>query len=395
MLGPAFVASVAYVDPGNVATNVTAGAEYGYLLVWVVVLANAMACVVQYLSAKLGLVTGLSLPELMRERLPRSGRLAYWAQAELVAMATDLAEVLGGAIALHILFDLPLLLGGVVTGGVSTLLLLVQNRRGQRSFEHVVITLLSVIAVGFVVGLFVAPPSLPDALGGLQPGFDGSGSVFLAAGMLGATVMPHAVYVHSALARDRHGRASQPRQRTLLAATRRDVAAAMLLAGAVNLAMLLLAASSLQGADTGGTLQGAQDAIAVSLGGTIAVLFAVALLASGVASTAVGCYAGAVVMDGLLRRRVPLLVRRVITLIPALLVIAVGADPVTALVVSQVLLSFGIPFALIPLVILTARPSLMGAAVNHRFTTAAAALVVAVVLMFNAALIYLAISPAS
>jgi manganese transport protein len=395
LLGPAFVAAVAYVDPGNVATNVAAGAQYGYLLVWVVVAANLMACLVQYLSAKLGLVTGLSLPEVLRDRMPRVGRLAYWGQAELVAMATDLAEVLGGAIALNILFDLPLLLGGLITGVVSTVLLAVQDRRGQRCFERVITGLLAVIAIGFIAGLFVSPPSLPGTLGGLQPGFKGTGSVVLAAGMLGATVMPHAVYLHSALSRDRHGPPDRGRQRTLLTATRYDVAAAMLLAGAVNLAMLLLAATSLQDTDTGGSLPGAHEAIGLALGGTIALLFAVALLASGLASTAVGCYAGAVVMDGLLRRRVPLLLRRVVTLIPALIVLAIGVDPTTAMIWSQVVLSFGIPFALIPLVILTASPSVLGPAVNHRVTTMAAVLVVAVVVLLNAALLYLTINPAS
>ena len=391
LFGPAFVASIAYVDPGNVATNVTAGAEYGYLLVWVVVAANLMACLVQYLSAKLGLVTGLSLPEALRDRMPKAGRLSYWGQAELVAMATDLAEVLGGAIALNILFDLPLLLGGLITGVVSTALLAVQNRSGQRSFERVITGLLAVIAVGFFAGLFVSPPSLQDTLGGLRPAFDGTNSVLLAAGMLGATVMPHAVYLHSALARDRHGRPDRTRLRTLLTATRYDVGAAMLLAGAVNLAMLLLAATALQGADTGGSLQGAHEAVSVNLGSTVALLFALALLASGLASTAVGCYAGAVVMEGLLRRRVPLLLRRTVTLIPALIVLAAGVDPTAALVISQVVLSFGIPFALIPLAILTAKRSVMGPAVNHRATTLTAVLVVSVVVALNVALLYLTV----
>src|SRR6476469_889146 len=274
LLGPAFVASVAYVDPGNVATNVAAGAGYGYLLVWVVVGANLMACVVQYLSAKLGLVTGLSLPEVLRDRMPRAGRLAYWGQAELVAMATDLAELLGGAIALNILFDLPLLFGAVITAVVSTALLTVQNRRGQRTFEQVITGLLAIIAIGFVAGLLVSPPSLTDTLGGLRPAFDGRDSVLLAAGMLGATVMPHDVYLHSSLARDRHGKADGSRLRSMLMATRFDVGAAMLLAGATNLAMLLLAATSLQGTDIDGSLQNAHDAVSSRLGDSIALLFA-------------------------------------------------------------------------------------------------------------------------
>ncbi|MBA6440699.1 Nramp family divalent metal transporter [Streptomyces sp. GMR22] len=389
LVGPAFVAAIAYVDPGNVATNVTAGARYGYLLVWVVVAANLMACLVQYLSAKLGLVTGQSLPEALRDRMPRAGRLAYWAQAELVAVATDLAEVLGGAIALYLLFDLPLLVGGLITGLVSTGLLALQSRRGQRSFERVVIGLLAVIALGFFAGLFVAPPSAAGTANGFVPRFDGADSVLLAAGMLGATVMPHVVYLHSALARDRHGRQEGEQRRRLLSATKYDVGMAMLVAGAVNLAMLLLAATALRGSETGGSLEGVHAAIGARLGGVIALLFAVGLLASGLASTAVGCYAGAVIMGGLLRRRIPLVIRRVITLIPALAVLAAGADPTRALILSQVVLSFGIPFALVPLVVLTSRRTVMGACANRRPVTVAAALVTVIVIALNLVLIYL------
>ncbi|HEX6344039.1 Nramp family divalent metal transporter [Umezawaea sp.] len=390
LLGPAFVAAIAYVDPGNVATNTAAGARYGYLLVWVLVVATAMAGLVQYLSAKLGLVTGQSLPEAVRDRVPRPVRLAYWGQAEVVAMATDLAEVLGGAIALALLFDLPLLVGGVITGVVSTALLLVQDRRGQRPFERVVTTLLVVVAVGFAAGLFVDPPSVAGTVGGLVPRFDGADSVLLAAGMLGATVMPHAVYLHSALARDRHGRpeGGAPRRR-LLAATKVDVVVAMVFAGAVNLAVLLLAASALRGLPDVDGLEGVHAAVGSRLGGGIALLFAVGLLASGFASTAVGCYAGAVVVDGLLRFRIPLLVRRLVTLVPALVVLAVGVDPTQALVLSQVVLSFGIPFALVPLVWLTARRSVMGTAANHVGTTVAAGAASVAVIALNLVLVYL------
>ncbi|WP_441297519.1 Nramp family divalent metal transporter, partial [Actinosynnema sp. ALI-1.44] len=339
LLGPAFVAAIAYVDPGNVATNTAAGATYGYLLVWVVVVANVMAGLVQYLSAKLGLVTGLSLPEAVRDRLSTPTRLAYWAQAEVVAMATDLAEVLGGAIALNLLFDLPLLLGGVITGVVSTVLLLVQDRAGQRPFERVITGLLLIIAIGFAAGLFVSPPSGSGVVGGLLPQFAGSESVLLAAGMLGATVMPHAVYLHSALARDRHGRQTGPRLGRLLNATRYDVGVAMVFAGAVNLAMLLLAASALSGIDGVDSLSGVRAAIGQHLGGGIALLFAVGLLASGLASTSVGCYAGAVVMGGLLRKRIPLLARRLLTLLPAVALLAFNVNPSWALVISQVVLS--------------------------------------------------------
>ncbi|MGC7100071.1 Nramp family divalent metal transporter [Amycolatopsis lurida] len=389
LLGPAFVAAIAYVDPGNVASNISAGAQFGYLLVWVIVAANLMACLVQYLSAKLGLVTGLSLPEAVRERTSRPTRLAYWAQAELVAIATDLAEVVGGAIALYLLFDLPLLLGGVITGVVSMALLLVQDKRGQRPFERVITGLLAVIAVGFLTSVVVQPPSVSGTLGGLVPQFDGAESVLIAAAMLGATVMPHAVYLHSGLARDRHGRAEGERRTRLLKATKFDVGLAMLLAGAVNLSMVLLAATTLRGREGVDSIEGAHAAVGDVLGPAVALLFAIGLLASGLASTSVGAYAGAMIMQGLLRKRIPLLLRRLVTLAPAIVVLAIGVDPSRALVVSQVVLSFGIPFALVPLVRLTSDRGLMGADANHRATTTVAWLVAAVIITLNVALLYL------
>ena len=388
--GPAFVAAIAYVDPGNVAANLTAGAQYGYLLVWVLVFANGMAVLVQYLSAKVGLVTGRSLPELLGGRLRRGSRLAYWAQAELVAAATDLAEVLGGAIALEILFGVPLLLGGLIVGVVSMLLLAVQSRRGQRPFEFVVMGLLLVITIGFMAGLFVSDLSWPAAFGGLVPKFDGTQSVLLAAGMLGATVMPHAIYVHSALARDRHGAQSTDLPR-LLRATRWDVVASMVVAGAVNIAMLLLAAASLQGISGTDSIQGAHAAITNSLGPVIGVLFGVGLLASGLASTSVGCYAGASIMSGLLRVRLPILARRAITLVPALVVLGSGVNPTWALVLSQVLLSLGIPFALAPLVSLTSEQTLMGRFTNSALLRHTAWVVVGLICALNVLLIALTV----
>jgi manganese transport protein len=389
LLGPAFVAAIAYVDPGNVASNISSGARFGYLLVWVVVLANLMAVLVQYLSAKLGLVTGLSLPEALRERMSVRTRVAFWLQAEVVAVATDLAEVVGGAIALNLLFELPLLLGGVITGGVSMVLLAVQDRGGQRSFERVITGLLLVIAIGFLASLFVEPPSASAIANGLIPRFDGGDSVLIAAAMLGATVMPHAVYLHSGLVRDRHGHHTGSRLRGLLRATKIDVGIAMVLAGAVNLGMLLLAATNLQGRQGVDSIEGAHAAVSQALGPGIALFLAIGLLASGLASTSVGAYAGAMIMQGLLRKRVPLLLRRVVTLIPALVVLAAGADPSQALVVSQVVLSFGIPFALAPLIRLTSDARLMGEDVNSRLTTTLGWLVAAVIIVLNVALIYL------
>ncbi|PNH81487.1 Nramp family divalent metal transporter [Arthrobacter sp. AFG20] len=361
LLGPAFVAAIAYVDPGNVAANLTAGANYGYLLVWVLVAANAMAVLVQYQSAKLGLATGMSLPEILGKRLGTRRRRAYWAQAEIVAGATDMAEVIGGAVALNLLFGLPLLAGGIIIGLASMLLLSLQSNRSQRSFEVAILILLGVIAVGFVSGLFVNPPDAGNALTGLVPRFEGTDTILLAASMLGATVMPHAIYLHSALARDRHGFSENPAVRTrLIRATRFDVAGALLLAGVVNIAMLLLAASSLRGVEGTDTIAGAHAAVTSALGPAIGVVFAIGLLASGLASTSVGCYAGATIMGGLLKVRIPLLTRRVITLIPALAILGAGIEPTLALVLSQVLLSFGIPFALIPLIRLTGKREVMG-----------------------------------
>lgn len=361
MLGPAFVAAIAYVDPGNVAANLTAGANYGYLLVWVLVAANAMAVLVQYQSAKLGLATGLSLPEILGKRLGTKRRRLYWVQAEIVAGATDMAEVIGGAVALNLLFGIPLLAGGVIVGVASMLLLTLQTRRGQRTFESAILVLLGIIAVGFVSGLFVNPPDAGSALGGLVPRFEGPDTVLLAASMLGATVMPHAIYLHSALARDRHGFSENPQVRIqLIRATRFDVVGALLLAGVVNISMLLLAASSLRGIEGTDTIAGAHAAVTSALGPAIGVIFAIGLLASGLASTSVGCYAGATIMGGLLKVRIPLIFRRVITLIPALVILGAGIEPTLALVLSQVLLSFGIPFALIPLIRLTGKREVMG-----------------------------------
>lgn len=395
LLGPAFVAAVAYVDPGNVAANLTAGARYGYLLLWVLVAANVMAVLVQYQSAKLGLVTGESLPGLLGARLRRGPRLGFWLQAEVVAAATDVAEVVGGAIALHLLFGLPLPLGGVIVGAASLVLLATQDRYGQRRFEAVVVALLAVITVGFLAGLVVSPPDAGGVLGGLAPRFAGTDSVLLAAGMLGATVMPHAIYVHSALVRDRHGRAPDGEgRRLLLRATRWDVGVALVVAGAVNIGLLLLAAAGLQGTEGTDTIEGAHAAIVGALGPAVGLAFAIGLLASGLASTSVGAYAGATIMEGLLHRRIPLLVRRVVTIVPAVVLLAAGADPTWTLVLSQVVLSFGIPFALVPLVRLGRDRELMGADRNGPVLHAVLCVVVALVVVLNLTLLALLLTGA-
>ncbi len=396
LLGPAFVACIAYVDPGNVAANITAGARYSYLLVWVIILANAMAMLVQYQSAKLGIVTGRTLPELLGERLRPGARRLYWLQAETVALATDLAEVVGGAIALHLLFRIPLPLGAFIVGAVSMAILSIQNHRTQQRFELAIIGLLAVITIGFLTGLFVSPPSPSGLLAGVVPHFEGPDTVLLAASMLGATVMPHAIYVHSALSRDRHR--SNPHTKVpasaiarLLHGTRLDVVVALGIAGVVNMGMLLLAASTLGGKDGTDTIEGAHAAIEGALGPLIGTVFAVGLLASGLASSAVGSYAGATIMEGLLHRRIPLILRRGITLVPAIVLLALGLDPTMSLVISQVVLSFGIPFALIPLIRLTSDRKLTGEFRTSRGVAVAAWVSAGLVISLNLVLVWLTV----
>jgi manganese transport protein len=388
LLGPAFVAAIAYVDPGNVATNFAAGASYGYLLVWVVVGANLVAMLIQALAAKVGLATGQSLPELSREHFPRKVTRGLWLQAEIVVVATDLAEVIGGAVALNLLFQLPLVEGGLVTGVVAYGLVALRAR-GHRPFEVVVVGLLAVIAVGFLLTLVRSHPSPTAAAGGLLPRFDGAQSLVLAAGILGATVMPHAIYLHSALHQGRVTARDAGERRHLLAHQRIDIVAALGLAGAINLAMLVTAAGLFDGSGfpTSMTLEGVHASLAAALDAPAALVFAVSLLASGFASAGVGTCAGEVVMAGYLRRRVPPVLRRVLTLAPTLVVLAVGVDPTRALVLSQVVLSFGIPFALVPLILLTRRVDLMGDLVNRRSTTVAAAACAALIITLNGFLV--------
>ena len=384
LMGPAFVAAIAYVDPGNFATNVSAGAEFGYLLAWVIVAANLMAMLIQSLSGKVGLATGRNLPELCREHFPRPVTRGLWVQAELVAMATDLAEVIGGAIALNLLFGLPLLTGGALTAVVAFALLGLQAR-GHRPFELAIAGLLAVIALGFVYSTAVTGLDGREVATGFVPRFDGVDSVLLATGILGATVMPHVIYLHSALTQNRIRPVDARERQSLLKAQRLDVVLAMGLAGLVNLSMLVLAAKLFFGADVAGvdTLEGAHAALGAIAGAPVAFAFAIALLASGFASSGVGTYAGQVVMAGFLQVQIPLLLRRAITMAPALVVLAIGVDPTQALVISQVVLSFGIPFALVPLVLLTRRVDVMGELVNRPSTTAVAWGVAALIIALN------------
>jgi len=395
MLGPAFVASVAYVDPGNFATNVQGGAQYGYLLLWVVLAANLMAMVVQYLSAKLGIVTGRALPELVRDRLPRPATWGMWVQGEVVAMATDVAEFIGAALGLNLLFGMPMLPAGLITGLV-TFTVLGLKARGRRRFELAIIALLGLVVAGFLYEALRLGPSVPGSLHGLVPGLDGAGSLYLAAAILGATGMPHVIYLHSALTKDRTPSRDDRDRRRLLRFQQLDVLVALGLAGLANMAMLAVAARAfhtpaLAGLDTIGQAHAELGRLA---GGGAALVFAVALLASGVSSSSVGTYAGEVIMAGFVRLRVPLLARRTITMLPALVILAAGVNPTSALVLSQVVLSFGIPFTLVPLVILTSRRDVMGCHVNQRRTTIAGGICVALIVALNVLLLCQQFHPA-
>ncbi|MBV8952542.1 MAG: Nramp family divalent metal transporter, partial [Solirubrobacterales bacterium] len=373
MLGPAFVAAVAYVDPGNFATNVQGGAKYGYALLWVVLLANLMAMLIQYLSAKLGIVTDRNLPQLCRERFPRGARVGLWVQAEVMAMSTDVAEFLGAALGLNLLFGVPLFIAGLMTGVIAFGILALQ-RRGLRRFELAITALLGIVFLGFLYETLRIGPSAHASLAGLVPGVQGSDYIYLAVGIIGATVMPHAIYLHSALTNGRMPVRSDAERRTVLRFERIDVIVALSLAGVINLAMLAVAAKLFHTPALSGlsTIQDAHAQFGRLVGGGAAIAFAVALLASGASSSSVGTYAGQVVMAGFVNIRVPLLVRRGVTMVPALVILAVGVSPTGALVLSQVVLSFGIPFALVPLVVFTSRRSVMGTHVNRPLTTALA-----------------------
>ncbi|HEY2176692.1 MAG TPA: Nramp family divalent metal transporter [Mycobacteriales bacterium] len=392
LLGPAFVAAVAYIDPGNFATNFSAGARFGYALLWVVVVANLMAMLVQYQSAKVGVVTGRDLPELCREHFPRAVSRSLWVQAELIAMATDLAEFIGAAVGLNLLFGVPLFPAGVITAVVAFIILALQQR-GHRRFELAIVGLLAIVLLGFAYDLIAVGADPGGIAAGLVPGFSGSDSVLLAAGIVGATVMPHVVYLHSALTKYRVECRDDGERRQLLRFQRLDVTVALGIAGVINLAMMIVAASLFHSAGVVkvDSLEAAHTNLARLAGGGAALAFAAALLASGLSSSSVGTYAGQVVMQGFIRRRIPLYVRRGLTMLPALLVLGLGLPTTESLILSQVLLSFGIPFALIPLLLVARRTDIMGSLVNSRLTTAAMGVIAATIILLNVFLIYSAI----
>ncbi|RDI74235.1 nramp: Nramp-type metal ion transporter protein [Gaiella occulta] len=385
-LGPAFIAAVAYVDPGNFATNMAGGAQFGYLLLWVVLTANLMAMLIQSMSAKLGIATGMNLPEVCRERFPRPVSFLLWIQAEAIAMATDLAEFIGAAIGINLLFGIPLFPAALLTGAAAFLILALQSH-GFRRLESVIAGLVGVIVVAFGLQVLLAAPDPGGiARGLLVPGFEGGESVLLAVGILGATVMPHVIYLHSALTQRRIVGATPEVRRRIFRFELVDVVIAMSLAGLINMSMLITASAVFHRRglfDVGSDLSKVYDGLGVHLGSGANVMFGIALLASGLSSSSVGTMAGQVVMQGFIRRRIPLTLRRGITMVPALAIIAAGVDPYRSLVISQVVLSFGIPFALIPLLLFSRDRSLMGELVNRRLTTAVAAAVATVIVALN------------
>ncbi|MEO7197734.1 MAG: Nramp family divalent metal transporter [Solirubrobacterales bacterium] len=384
-LGPAFVASVAYIDPGNFATNIAGGAQFGYALLWVVLAANLIGMVVQTQSAKLGIATGKNLPELCREQFPRKTSFALWIQAELVAMATDVAEVIGAALGLYLLFGIPLFWAGVIAGAGSFAILTLQQR-GFRKLEAVIAAFVGVVIASFV---FEVTRSDPDpggiAKGLFIPGFNGTESVLLATGILGATVMPHVVYLHSALTQTRVVGRNDEERKKILNFEKVDVIIAMTIAGLVNISMVVVAAGLFNAGGLTGidSIEGAYSGLQQTVSDNAATVFGIALLASGLASTSVGTMAGQVVMQGFIKRRISLTLRRAITLTPALIILAIGLDPTRALVVSQVILSFGIPFALIPLLVIARRREVMGALVNPAWLTTFASFLAAVIISLN------------
>jgi manganese transport protein len=390
LLGPAFVAAVAYIDPGNFATNFAAGARFGYTLAWVIVAANLMAMLVQYLAAKTGVATGRDLPELCRDHLPRAVSGGLWVQAELIAMATDLAEFIGAAVGLNLLFGVRLLPAGLITAVVAFGILALQQR-GYRRFELAICGLLGIVFLGFAFDLAAVGTDPGAIASGLVPSLPGGDGLLLTAGIIGATVMPHVVYLHSALTKSRVHCRDDAERRELMRFQRLDVLIALGAAGAINLAMLFVAAALFSrggGHPQGDSIQAAHFSLGRIVGGGAALAFAVALLASGLSSSSVGTYAGQVVMQGFIGRRIPLYIRRGLTMLPALVVLGLGLPTTDSLVISQVVLSFGIPFALVPLVLVTRRPDIMGVLVNRRVTTLVTAGIAALIIALNAYLLW-------
>ncbi|WP_343758342.1 Nramp family divalent metal transporter [Deinococcus depolymerans] len=388
-IGPAVIASIAYMDPGNFATNISGGAQFGYGLLWVILTANLMAMLIQNLSAKLGIATGHNLPEVIRRRWPRPVVWAYWVQAEIVAMATDLAEFLGAAIAIQLLTGLPLIWGAAITGALTFWLLTIQ-RRGFRPLELVIGGFVAVIGVAYLTQFVMARPDLAQLGAGFIPSFQGVDSVYLAVGIIGATVMPHVIYLHSALTQGRVPTRNDDEKRRLSRLNRVDVIVSMGIAGLINMSMLAVAAATFhgKGIEDAGNLETAYQTLTPLLGPAAATAFAIALLASGLSSSAVGTMAGQVIMQGFVNFSIPLWLRRTITMLPAFVVILLGLDPTRVLILSQVILSFGVPFALVPLLLFTARRDVMGVLTSRPHVTGLGWLFAGIIIALNGYLLW-------
>ncbi|MEH0834128.1 Nramp family divalent metal transporter [Pectobacterium cacticida] len=381
LMGPAFIAAIGYIDPGNFATNIQSGATYGYTLLWVVVWANLMAMLIQLLSAKLGIATGKNLAEHIRDRFPRPAVWAYWIQAEIIAMATDLAEFIGAAIGFKLLLGVTLLEGAILTA-IATFLILMLQQRGQKPLERVIGGLLLFVAAAYIVELVFSQPELAALAKGMAiPALPSSDAVLLAAGVLGATIMPHVIYLHSSLTQHEGGHSRAERY----SATKADVAIAMTIAGFVNLAMMATAAAAFHfsGNQDIADLDKAYLTLEPLLGKTAAVVFGLSLVVAGLSSTVVGTLAGQVVMQGFVHFHIPLWVRRTVTMLPSFIVIMSGMDPTRVLILSQVVLSFGIALALIPLLSFTGNRELMGGMVNGRWVQRCGKLIVILVVSLN------------
>jgi manganese transport protein len=389
-MGPAFIASIAYIDPGNFATNIQGGAEFGYTLLWVVIASNLMAMLLQTLSAKLGIASGVNLAEHCRNQFPPVAVWLMWGVMEVVSMATDLAEFLGAALGFYLLFGIPLWVAAVLTA-IITLLILGLEAYGFRPLEAVITGMVGIIAVCYLIETWLVHPDWAQVVWhAVVPQFAGRESVFLATGILGATIMPHVIFLHSSLTQARIVTLDAERRQRLYRFEVLDVAIAMGVAGLINAAMLIMAAGAFfhAGLTHIASIQEAYRTLEPLLGPAARTVFAVSLLASGLASASVGTMAGQVIMQGFLHRQIPIWVRRLVTMVPSLVVIGLGLDPTRTLVASQVVLSFGLPFAIVPLILFTRRRDLMGELVNSAFTTILAAAATVLIVVLNGYLLY-------
>ncbi|RYL95835.1 divalent metal cation transporter [Sporolactobacillus sp. THM7-4] len=385
-IGPAFIAAVAYIDPGNYATNIQAGSQFGYMLLWVVILSNLMAILIQTLSAKIGIATSRNLPEIISDEWPKKASIFYWLQGEVMVMATDLAEFIGAALGFHLVFGLPMIPAAILTA-VCALMVLAFQIKGFRPLEMVIATMVFVVVIAFSFEILFSLPELKPLVQGMVPKFQGTDSVLLAAGILGATVMPHAIYMHSGLTCRRVIGQTPEERKKIFRFELVDILIAMLIAGLINAIMLTVAGSTFHGHKVITDLGVAFDQFGHFIGPSAALLFGIGLLSAGLSSSSVGTLAGDIMMQGFIRRQIPVFLRRVCTMLPPLIVIISGVNPTQALVLSQVVLSFGIAWAIIPLIIFTSKKRIMGPLVNHKLTTGAAWCIAAIVICLNVFLI--------